>query len=49
MTVVEAPGLSFERTLTLDGEVLATAEDETELALTFERLRELARGGSRGS
>jgi NAD(P)H-dependent FMN reductase len=43
MTVVDAPGLEFEKTLTLDGEVSASADDETALAATFDELRQLAR------
>ena len=43
MTVVEAPGLAFEHTLTQQGEVTAGEEVEAELAAMFAALREAAR------
>ena len=43
MTVVEAPGLEFDKTLTLQGEVSPSEEDEAALAAAFDELRTLAR------
>ena len=46
MTVVDAPGLEFDKTLTLDGEVSPSPADEGALAAAFDQLRELAREAS---
>ena len=43
MTVVEGPGLAFEKTLTQDGEVRAGEADDAALAAMFEELRSKAR------
>src|SRR6478736_3870477 len=43
MTVVDAPGLAFGKTVTQEGEVLGGPELETDLMTTFEQLRRLAR------
>jgi NAD(P)H-dependent FMN reductase len=43
MTVVEGPGLAFEKTLTQDGEVRASEADEQALATMFEDLLTKAR------
>ncbi|NNM47154.1 NADPH-dependent FMN reductase [Knoellia koreensis] len=43
MTVVDGPGLVFEKTLGQDGEVRAGAEDETALAAMFAELDASAR------
>ena len=43
MTVVDAPGLAFGKTVSQEGEVLGGPEVETDLATTFEQLRRLAR------
>jgi len=43
MTVVDAPGLEFGKTLTQQGVVSPGDEDEVALAAAFERLRDLAR------
>jgi NAD(P)H-dependent FMN reductase len=44
MTVVDAPGLAFEKTITQQGEVTAGPDDETQLAAMFAGLLERARG-----
>jgi NAD(P)H-dependent FMN reductase len=46
MTVVDAPGLEFEKTLTLEGDVSPSQEDEVALVAAFDQLRELARAAS---
>jgi NAD(P)H-dependent FMN reductase len=43
MTVVDAPGLAFEKTVTQQGEVTAGQDVESELAVMFATLREAAR------
>ena len=43
MTVVDGPGLAFEKTLTQDGEVRAGEVDEQALDTMFEELRAKAR------
>ncbi|QGN58430.1 NADPH-dependent FMN reductase [Nostocoides sp. HKS02] len=49
MTVVDAPGLAFDKTVSQQGEVIAGEDVEAQLATTFADLRERARASRNDS